>query len=372
MRRSISRAISALFAAAVVATMAVAAMADCATGGCKQCEDAGLTFTSFHAIAEYTKISETKHAQYFVCNNGHKQLRYTADGQFKDVADHVASKSATCTAAAVCGDCKAEFGTPLGHLPVEDKAVPATCTSTGLTEGSHCGRPDCGMVFVPQYVVDKLPHTFDKGVVTSPTCYREGYTTYTCTVCKTQVITDKVAQLSHWYAEWSPAGKWMNSAPCKRPGCTYTKNTECAKWDFLLNVEGEEKPVQYTVCPVCGQTSDDTRLEMVEGVVTKPITGWTPEGDLLFRQGNLANGEKIICVSFEFDARLAQDTGKTDFTVPASLLDGYQLMLLDADGNETALDVTVSGTKATFQLDFGTVVDGHRIPVRMLHLVPTV
>ena len=164
----------------------------------------------------------------------------------------------------------------------------------------------------------------------------------------------------------------MNSAPCKRPGCTHTKTTDCAKWEFLLNVEGEEKPVQYTVCPVCGQTSDDTRLEMVNNVVTKPITGWTPEGDLLFRQGELKNGEKIICVSFEFDARLAQDTGKTNFTVPASLLDGYKVMLLDADGNETQLDVDVSGTRATFQLDFGTVVDGHRIPVRMLHLVPTV
>ena len=307
-----------------------------------------------------------------MCNNGHKQLRYTSDGQFRDVSSHVASKNATCNTAAVCGDCKQEFGAPLGHLPVEDAAVPATCTHSGLTVGSHCGRPGCGEVLVPQTVVEQLPHTFDKGVVTSPTCFREGYTTYTCTVCKTQVITDKVAPLSHWYAEWTPAGKWMNSAPCKRPGCTHTKTTDCAKWEFLLNVEGEEKPVQYTVCPVCGQTSDDTRLEMVSNVVTKPITGWTPEGDLLFRQGELKNGEKIICVSFEFDARLAQDTGKTNFTVPASLLDGYKVMLLDADGNETQLDVDVSGTRATFQLDFGTVVDGHRIPVRMLHLVPTV
>ena len=45
-------------------------------------------------------------------------------------------------------------------------------------------------------------------------------------------------------------------------------------------------------------------------------------------------------------------------------------MLLDAEGNETPLDVTVKGDMATFQLDFGTVVDGRRIPVRMLHLVP--
>ena len=236
-------------------------------------------------------------------------------------------------------------------------------------EGKTTAKKNVGVILLALSVLMS-------GMKTMSAAMEEGLinmnTTYTCTVCKTQVITDKVAPLSHWYAEWTPAGKWMNSAPCKRPGCTHTKTTDCAKWEFLLNVEGEEKPVQYTVCPVCGQTSDDTRLEMVSNVVTKPITGWTPEGDLLFRQGELKNGEKIICVSFEFDARLAQDTGKTNFTVPASLLDGYKVMLLDADGNETQLDVDVSGTRATFQLDFGTVVDGHRIPVRMLHLVPTV
>lgn len=372
MNKIISRAVSVVFAAAIAATMAVAAMADDTATGCKACADAGLTFTGLHATTEYAKISETQHAQYFMCNNGHKQLRYDSDGRFKDVSSHVASKNATCTEAAVCGDCHATFGAPLEHLPVEDKAVAATCTSTGLTAGSHCGRPGCGEVLVPQTVTEMLPHTFDKGVVTNPTCFHEGYTTYTCTVCKTKVVTDKVAQLSHWYAEWTPAGNGQNSAPCKRPGCTHVKTTACVNWDFLLSADGTQAPVHYTVCPVCGQTSDNTRLTLVENVVTKPITGWTPEGDLVLRQGELANGEKIICVSFEFDARLAQDTGKTDFTVPASLVDGYQVMLVDAEGGETALDVTVSGSNATFMLDFGTVVDGHRIPVRMLHLVPTV
>lgn len=41
-----------------------------------------------------------------------------------------------------------------GHTPVVDPAVPATSTSTGLTEGSHCGT--CGKVLVAQQVTPIL------------------------------------------------------------------------------------------------------------------------------------------------------------------------------------------------------------------------
>ena len=46
---------------------------------------------------------------------------------------------------------------PLGHRPVTDAAVPATYTSTGLTEGSHCAR--CGKVLVAQQIVPVLSKT---------------------------------------------------------------------------------------------------------------------------------------------------------------------------------------------------------------------
>ena len=91
---------------------------------------------------------------------------------------------------------------------------------------------------------------------------------------------------------------------------------------------------------------------------------------MVLRYGQLENGEKIICVSFEFDARLAQCTGVTKFTVPAELLEGYQLMLLDEDGGETELEVETKGESATFTLDFSELKEGKRTPVRMLHLVP--
>ena len=335
---------------------------------CKVCADQGLTFTGFTATTKFQKISETQCARVYECNNGHQVVTYNLDGSFRDTSAHAAVKNATCTEAAVCGNCGEHFGSFLDHEVVVDKAVAPTCTKAGLTEGKHCGR--CGLVLTAQTEVPATDHLFDDGKVTSPTCAREGYTTYTCKVCGFQAVTDKVKNLSHWYAEWQPAGKGQNSAPCKRPGCTHTKTTACVDWDFMLVPAGADEAEAYTVCPVCGQLSDGGRLELVEEAKPTPITGWTPEGDMVLRYGQLENGETIICVSFEFDARLAQCTGLTKFTVPAELLEGYQLMLLDEEGGETELEVETKGQNATFTLDFSTLDQGRRIPVRMLHLVP--
>lgn len=210
---------------------------------------------------------------------------------------------------------------------------------------------------------DAAPHAFEAKVVDA-TCSAEGYTLHTCKLCKYEYKDNIVKQLSHWYDVWNPVGGEKMSAPCKRPGCEYVKTTDCVKWDFELNGES------YYVCPVCGETNDGTQLELVEKTTTKPITGWTPEGDLVLRVGELSNGEKIMSVGFEFDARLVLDTGKTDFTVPADVLDGYKLMLLDADGNETELEVDSKASGATFTLDFTAPKWEDRPLVFILHLVP--
>ena len=50
------------------------------------------------------------------------------------------------------------------HTPVKDPAVAATCTKTGLTEGSHCAT--CGEVLTKQSVVPTIPHNYVSGVCT--------------------------------------------------------------------------------------------------------------------------------------------------------------------------------------------------------------
>lgn len=68
------------------------------------------------------------------------------------------------------------------HTIVVDKAVAATCTHTGLTEGKHCSV--CGEVLVKQEVIAATGHRWDDGTVTKPaTVSSTGIRTYTCNIC---------------------------------------------------------------------------------------------------------------------------------------------------------------------------------------------
>lgn len=56
-----------------------------------------------------------------------------------------------------CDKTKTEEVAPLGHTEVIDKAVDATCTETGLTEGNHCSV--CNKVLIAQKETAALGHT---------------------------------------------------------------------------------------------------------------------------------------------------------------------------------------------------------------------
>ena len=66
------------------------------------------------------------------------------------------------------------------HNTVTDAAVPATCTATGLTAGSHCSK--CGVVFTEQTVVPATGHSY---CVTSSdaTCVEYQIFHYECGSC---------------------------------------------------------------------------------------------------------------------------------------------------------------------------------------------
>lgn len=71
------------------------------------------------------------------------------------------------------------------HTIVVDKAVAATCTQTGLTEGKHCSV--CGEVLVKQEIIAATGHRWGGGTVTKPaTILSTGIRTYTCNICGVQ------------------------------------------------------------------------------------------------------------------------------------------------------------------------------------------
>ena len=106
----------------------------------------------------------------------------------REVDAHVYDNSCDTT----CNVCGAER--TIEHTVVIDQAVAPTCTEKGLTEGKHCSV--CNTVLVAQEEVAALGHKYDS-VVTEPDCENDGYTTYTCSVCRYSYTADKKEALGH-------------------------------------------------------------------------------------------------------------------------------------------------------------------------------
>ena len=142
-------------------------------------------------------------------NNGDGTHSYACTnncGEYGKTAKHTYTEeittAPTCTVAGLktftctCGDTYTEDVLALGHTPVTDAAVAPGCTSTGLTEGSHCSR--CGEVLVAQEVVDELGHNYAADV-TAPTCTDKGYTTHTCSGCDDSYVDSWTEALGHHF-----------------------------------------------------------------------------------------------------------------------------------------------------------------------------
>ena len=71
---------------------------------------------------------------------------------------------ATCEKAKQCKICGKEEGEPLEHTIIIDQKVEATCTSKGLTEGSHCSI--CEKVLVEQKEINVLEHKWSNDICT--------------------------------------------------------------------------------------------------------------------------------------------------------------------------------------------------------------
>ena len=117
------------------------------------------------------------------------------------------STAATCVAkgenvyvCSVCGDTMTEETEidPNNHANVvTDPEVPATCTTPGKTEGSHCEA--CSTVIVAQEEIPELGHDFSVQIGESnATCVTPGTTTYKCSRCdETKEVTGELNPNNH-------------------------------------------------------------------------------------------------------------------------------------------------------------------------------
>ena len=242
----------------------------------------------------------------------------------------------------------------LKHNLVHRDAKAPTCTETGWEEYDTCSRCD----YTTKVEIPAPGHDYTEKVV-KPTCGKGGYTLYTCKKCNDSYKDHQTKTLLHWYGEWTSNGDGTHSAACKRKDCKHVGKTECAIVEF------KQDEATRTLCPVCGNVSGGTHLALVEEV--KAEGEHLPYGELVLRMGETANGNTLLSVCFEVSGKLTRPKGEVKIMLPAELLNGVTLALLNADDTEIDLPYIVEGENAVFTLDFTDA----EIPTALIRLIPT-
>ena len=275
---------------------------------------------------------------------------------------HHDAKAPTCTETGweeydTCSRCdyttKVEL-LALKHNLVHHDAKAPTCTEIGWDEYDTCSRCD----YTTKVEIPAPGHDYTEKVV-KPTCGKGGYTLHTCKKCNDSYKDHQTKTLLHWYGEWTSNGDGTHSATCKRKDCKHVGKNECAIVEF------KQAEATRTLCPVCGNVSDGTHLKLVEEV--KAEGEHLPYGELVLRMGETANGNTLLSVCFEVSGKLTRPKGEVKITLPAELLNGVTLALLNADGTEIDLPYIVEGENAVFTLDFTDA----EIPTALIRLIPT-
>ena len=277
---------------------------------------------------------------------------------------HHDAKAPTCTETGweeydTCSRCdyttKVEL-LALKHDLVHHDAKAPTCTEIGWNEYDACQREGC--TYTTKVEIPAPGHDYTEKVV-KPTCGKGGYTLHTCKKCNDSYKDHQTKTLLHWYGEWTSNGDGTHSATCKRKDCKHVGKTECAIVEF------KQAEATRTLCHVCGNVSDGTHLALVEKV--KAEGEHLPYGELVLRMGETANGNTLLSVCFEVSGKLTRPKGEVKITLPAELLNGVTLALLNADDTEIDLPYIVEGENAVFTLDFTDA----EIPTALIRLIPT-
>ena len=277
---------------------------------------------------------------------------------------HHDAKAPTCTETGweeydTCSRCdyttKVEL-LALKHDLVHHDAKAPTCTEIGWNEYDACQREGCD--YTTKVEIPAPGHDYTEKVV-KPTCGKGGYTLHTCKNCNDSYKDHQTKTLLHWYGEWTSNGDGTHSATCKRKDCKHVSKTECAIVEF------KQDEATRTLCPVCGNVSDGTHLALVEEVTAEGEH--LPYGELVLRMGETANGNTLLSVCFEVSGKLTQPKGEVKITLPAELLNGVTLALLNADDTEIDLPYIVEGENAVFTLNFTDA----EISTALIRLIPT-
>ena len=196
-----------------------------------------------------------------VCGTSYKDSTTKATGH--SYGNSVVTKQPTCTsegtAIKTCTKCNATVTEKLpekGHTAVTDKGYPATCTTAGKTDGSHCSV--CNTVIKVQTVINATGHKSSGWIVDKAASIGvKGSKHKECTVCKKVLETAEIPALSR--ISISKASVTLSTSTYAYDGKTKTPSVT-----VKVNGKTLKKDTDYTV-----SYSNNTKV----GTATVKITG---------------------------------------------------------------------------------------------------
>ena len=190
-----------------------------------------------------------------------------ADWAFRDVPKTSTFHTICDTAATTWAQERGYKVYKSNHNAVTDPAVPATCTTAGKTEGSHCSV--CGTIIVPQQETPLADHTPVTDPAVPATCTTAGKTEGShCSVCGTIIVAQQETPLD----DHTPVTDSGVPATCTKAG--KTEGSHCSVCGTVITaqqtipakghtpVTDPAVPATYTEtgltegshCAVCGKT----------------------------------------------------------------------------------------------------------------------
>ena len=186
-----------------------------------------------------------------VCGTSYKDNTTKATGH--SYGNSVVTKQPTCTsegtAIKTCTKCNATVTEKLpakGHTAVTDKGYPATCTTAGKTDGSHCSV--CNTVIKVQTVINATGHKSSGWIVDKTASIGvKGSKHKECTVCKKVLETAEIPALSK--ISISKASVTLSTSTyaydgkAKKPGVTVKLNGKTLKngTDYTVSYSNNTK-----------------------------------------------------------------------------------------------------------------------------------
>ena len=229
-----------------------------------------------------------------VCGTSYKDSTTKATGH--SYGNSVVTKQPTCTsegtAIKTCTKCNATVTEKLpakGHTAVTDKGYPATCTTAGKTDGSHCSV--CNTVIKVQTVIYATGHKSSGWIVDKAASIGvKGSKHKECTVCKKVLETAEIPALSR--ISISKASVTLSTSTyaydgkAKKPGVTVKLNGKTLKngTDYTVSYSNNIKvgTAKVTITGKGNYTGsvsktysikNNFKKATVSGISTKAFTG---------------------------------------------------------------------------------------------------